>query len=168
MKKDINACSSFLCSISSAPRGRRRRNSCGHRRSAPCGCRRRNPHGRWRWIPCGRRPMRSPQMVPTRSLEMDPMRSPKTGTRTAAAARRARRQEPGPPRKALRKRLRAFPTQAVRKNYKVSTRPPATFPLSPRVSKCPFSLLPLNAQLTSSGVLVAVFRVCGNGDNGVC
>ena len=29
-------------------------------------------------------------------------------------------------------------TQAVRKNYKVSTRPPATLPLSPRVLKCIF------------------------------
>ena len=54
------------------------------------------------------------------------------------------------------------------KNYKASTRPPATLPLSPRVSNCPFSLLPLNAQLTSSRVLVAVFGVCGNGDYGVC
>ena len=56
----------------------------------------------------------------------------------------------------------------VRKRYKVSTRPPATLLLSPRVSNCPFSLLPLNAQLTLSGVLVTIFRVCGNGDYGVC
>jgi hypothetical protein len=34
---------------------------------------------------------------------------------------------------ALRERLSAFRTQAVRKNYKVSTRPPATLLLSPRV-----------------------------------
>ena len=113
-----------------------------------------------------KRPMRSPQTEPTRWPETDPMRSPQTGRRAHA---------PRPPPieldaegQALRKRLRAFRTQAVRKNYKVSTRPPATLPLSPRVSKCPFSLLPLNAQLTSSGVLVADFRVCGNGDYGVC
>ena len=56
----------------------------------------------------------------------------------------------------------------VRTNYKVSTRPPATLPLSPRVSKCPFSLLALNAQLTSSAVLLNIFRVCGNGDYCVC
>jgi hypothetical protein len=56
----------------------------------------------------------------------------------------------------------------VRKRYKVSTRPPATLPLSPRVSNCPFSLPALDAQLTSPRVLVAVFRVCGNGDYGVC
>jgi hypothetical protein len=31
-----------------------------------------------------------------------------------------------------------------------------------------FSFPPLNAQLTSSRVLVAVFGVCGNGDYGVC
>ena len=31
-----------------------------------------------------------------------------------------------------------------------------------------FSFPALNAQLTSSGVLVAVFGVCGNGDYGVC
>jgi hypothetical protein len=52
----------------------------------------------------------------------------------------------------------------VRKSYKVSTRPPATLPLSPRVSKCIFPLPALNAQLTSSGVLMTIFRVCGNGD----
>jgi hypothetical protein len=81
----------------------------------------------------------------------------------AAAARQARRGGPGPPRT-----VRAFRTQAVRKNYKVSTRPLTTLPLSPRVLKCPFSLPALNAQLTSSGVLMAVFRVCGNGDYGIC
>ena len=54
------------------------------------------------------------------------------------------------------------------KNYKVSTRPSATLLLSPRVQKCPFSFPALNVQLTSSGVLVADFRVCGNGDYGVC
>ena len=56
----------------------------------------------------------------------------------------------------------------VRKRYKVSTRLPATLMLSPRVLNCPFSLPALNAQLTSFGVLVAVFGVCGNGDYGVC
>ena len=69
---------------------------------------------------------------------------------------------------ALSERLHVFRTQAVRKNYEVSTLPPATLLLSPRVSNCPFSLLALNAQLTLSGVLVSVFRVCGNGDYGVC
>jgi hypothetical protein len=67
---------------------------------------------------------------------------------------------------ALRERLRAFRTQAVRKNYKVSTRPPTTLPLSPRVLKF-ISFPALNAQLTSSGVLVTIFRVFGNGDYGV-
>jgi hypothetical protein len=113
-----------------------------------------------------KRPMVSPQTEPTRSLEMDPMRSPQTGARVHA---------PRPPPveldakgQALHERLRAFRTQAVRKNYKVSTRPPATLPLSPRVSNCIFSLPALNAQLTSSGVLVTIFRVCSNGDYGVC
>ena len=94
------------------------------------------------------------------------MRSPQTGARTRA---------PRPPPveldaegQALRERLRAFRTQAVRKNYKASTRPPATLPLSPRVLKSIFSYPALNAQLTSSCILVAVFRVCGNGDYGVC
>ena len=59
---------------------------------------------------------------------------------TAAAARRAWRRGPG-----LRKRLHAFRTQAVRKNYKVSTRPPTTLPLSPRVLKCVF-LFPLSTH----------------------
>ena len=31
-----------------------------------------------------------------------------------------------------------------------------------------FSFPALNAQLTSSGVLMTIFRVCGNGDYGVC
>jgi hypothetical protein len=93
------------------------------------------------------------------------MRSPATGARVCvtAAARRARRRGP-----ALRERLHAFHTQAVRKNYKASTRPPATLPLSPRVLNCPFSLPALNAQLTSSRVIMTIFRVCGNGDYGVC
>jgi hypothetical protein len=67
---------------------------------------------------------------------MDPMRSPQTGARARA---------PWPPPdeldaegQALHKRLRVFRTQAVRKNYKVSTLPPATLPLSPRVLKCVF------------------------------
>jgi hypothetical protein len=94
------------------------------------------------------------------------MRSPQTGVRVCA---------PRPPPveldaegQALHKRLRTFRTQAVRKNYKASMHLPATLLLSPRVLKCPFSLPPLNAQLTSSRVLVAVFGVCGNGDCGVC
>jgi hypothetical protein len=31
-----------------------------------------------------------------------------------------------------------------------------------------FSFPALNAQLTSSGVIMTIFRVCGNGDYGVC
>ena len=31
-----------------------------------------------------------------------------------------------------------------------------------------FSIPALNAQLTSSGVIMTIFRVCGNGDYGVC
>ena len=93
------------------------------------------------------------------------MRLPQTGARAHARPPLVELDTEG---QALRERLRAFRTQAVRKNYKVSTRPPATLPLSPRVSYCPFSLPALNAQLTSSGVLVAVFGVCGNGDYGVC
>jgi hypothetical protein len=71
---------------------------------------------------------------------------------------------------ALRERLRAFRTQAVRKTtkFKVSTRPPATLPLSPRVLKRVFPFPALNAQLTLFHVLVAVFEVCGNGDDGIC
>jgi hypothetical protein len=52
----------------------------------------------------------------------------------------------------------------VRKNYKVSTRPPATLPLSLRVLICICSYPVLTAQLTSSRVLMTIFRVCGNGD----
>jgi len=52
----------------------------------------------------------------------------------------------------------------VRKNYKVTTRPPATLPLSLRVLKCICSYPALTAQLTSSGVVMTIFRVCGNGD----
>ena len=99
-------------------------------------------------------PMRSPQKRPMRSPKTDPMRSPKT--------------DPMRSPQALHERLRAFRTQAVRENYKVSMRPPATLLLSPRVSNYPFSLPALNAQLTSSGILVTIFRVCGNGDYGVC
>jgi hypothetical protein len=74
---------------------------------------------------------RSPETEAMRSQETDPMRSPQTGASTRA---------PRPPPveldaegQSLGERLRAFRTQAVRKNYKVSTRPPTTLPLSPRV-----------------------------------
>jgi hypothetical protein len=101
-----------------------------------------------------------------RSPQKRPMQSPQTGAR-------ARALRPQPVKldaegQALREQLRAFHTQAVRKNYNVSTLPPATLPLSPRVLKCIFSYPALNAQLTSSGVLKTIFRVCGNGDYGVC
>ena len=104
-----------------------------------------------------KRPMRSPQTEPTQWPETDPMRSPRPPPVELDAKGQA-----------LSERLHAFRTQAVKKNYKVSTHPPATLPLSPRVLNCPFSLPALNAQLTSFGVLVAVFGVCGNGDYGVC
>jgi hypothetical protein len=115
-------------------------------------------------------PMRSPQTEPMRSLEMDPMQSPETdpiwSPQTGASARAL---QPPPVEldaegQALREQLRAFHTKAVRKNYKVSTRPPVTLPLSPRVFKCDISLPPLNAQLTWSDVLKTIFRVCSNGD----
>ena len=116
----------------------------GRRNSAPCGRRRQNPRGRQRQIQCDcLRPAR------TRAPRPPPIELDAEG-------------------QALRKRLRAFRTQAVRKNYKASTHLPATLPLSPRVLKCPFSLPALNAQLTSSSVLVTIFRVCSNGDYGVC
>ena len=101
----------------------------------------------------------------TRSPEMDPIRSPQTGAR--AHAPRPLPVELDAEGQALRERLRAFRTQAVTKNYKFSTRPPATLPLSPRVLNCPFSLPAPNAQLTSSDVFMTMFRVCGNGDYGV-
>jgi hypothetical protein len=85
------------------------------------------------------------------------------GSNAVTADRHTRGPWPGLPRTAPR-----VPHAGGGKNYKVSTRPPPTIPLSPRVSNCPFSLPALNAQLTSSGVLVTVFRVCGNGDYGVC
>ena len=94
------------------------------------------------------------------------MRLPQTGT--PAHALRPSPVELGVEGQALRKRLRAFRTQAVRKNYKVSTRPPVTLPLSPRVLKRVFSSPALNAQLTLFRVFVAVFEVCGNGDDGIC
>jgi hypothetical protein len=80
-----------------------------------------------------------------------------------AAARRDQRRGPGPPQTAPR-----VPHAGGEQKYKVSTRPPATLPLSPRVLKCIFPFLALNAQLTSSGVIMTIFRVCGNGDYGVC
>jgi hypothetical protein len=61
------------------------------------------------------------------------MRSPQTGA--LAHAPRPPPVELDAKGQALRERLRAFRTQAVRKNYKVSTRPPATLLLSPRVLK---------------------------------
>jgi hypothetical protein len=111
-------------------------------------------------------PTRSPGTDPIRSLETDPMRLPQTGA--PAHAPRPSPVELGVEGQALRQRLRAFRTQAVRKNYKVSTRPPATLPLSPRVLKCVFPFPAFNAQLTLFCVLVAVFGVCGNGDHGIC
>ena len=81
----------------------------------------------------------------------------------AATARQARRRGPGPPRTAPR-----VPHAGGEKNYKVSTRPPTTLPLSPRVLNCNFPFPALIAQLTLSSVLVTIFRVCGNGDYGVC
>jgi len=83
--------------------------------------------------------MWSPQTEPMRSPETDPVRSPQR-----------------------------VPHAGGEEKYKVSTRPPATLPLSPRVLNCPFSLPALNAQLTLSGVIMTIFRVCGNGDYGVC
>jgi hypothetical protein len=77
----------------------------------------------------------------------------------AAAARRAWRKGPGPQRTAPR-----FPHAGSEKNYKV----PATLPVSPRVLKRVFPFPALNAQLTLFRVLVAVFEVCGNGDDGIC
>jgi hypothetical protein len=73
---------------------------------------------------------------PMRSPETDPMQLLQTGvcTRTPQLPP----VELGAEGQALRKRLRAFRTQAVRKNYKVSTRPPVTLPLSPRVLICIF------------------------------
>jgi hypothetical protein len=58
----------------------------------------------------------------------------------AAAARRAWRRGPGPPRTAPR-----VPHAGSEKNYKVSMRPPATLPLSPRVLKRVF-LSPLSTH----------------------
>ena len=49
------------------------------------------------------------------------------GSHAVAADRQARACAEG---QALRERLRTFRTQAVRKNYKVSARPPATLPFS--------------------------------------
>jgi hypothetical protein len=63
-----------------------------------------------------KRPMRSPQTESTRSPETDPMRSPQTGA--WAHAPRPQPVELDAEGKALRERLHAFRTQAVRKNYK--------------------------------------------------
>ena len=99
------------------------------------------------------------------SPQKRPMRLPQTGARAHARPPLVELDTEG---QALRERLRAFRTQAVRKNYKASTRPPPTIPLSRRVLNCPFSLPALNAQLTSSGILMTIFRVCVNSDYGVC
>jgi hypothetical protein len=85
-----------------------------------------------------------------------------THTCAAASARRARRRGPGPPQTA------PHVPHAGGEKLQSSTRPPATFPFSPRELICNFSLPALNAQLTLSGVLMTIFRVCGNGDSGVC
>jgi hypothetical protein len=88
-------------------------------------------------------PTRSPQTEPTRSPGTDPLRSPQTGARGHA---------PRPPPveldaegQALRERLRTFRKQAVRKNYKASTRPPATLLLSPEYQNV-FFLSPLSTH----------------------
>ena len=63
-----------------------------------------------------KRPMRSPQTEPTQSPETDPMRSLQTGAR--ACVPRPPPVENDAEGQALRERLRAFRTQAVKKNYK--------------------------------------------------
>ena len=60
--------------------------------------------------------MRSPQTEPTQSPETDPMQSPQTGAR--ARVSRPLPVELDAEGQALRERLRAFHTQAVRKNTK--------------------------------------------------
>ena len=67
-------------------------------------------------------PMRLPQTEPTQSPETDPMRSPQTGV--CARELRPPPVEHDAEGQALRKRLRAFHTQAVTKTPRVS--PPAT------------------------------------------
>jgi hypothetical protein len=144
----------------SAPCGRRRRNPCGRqgripcgrRRSAPRGCRRRTPRGRRRRNPCGRQ-----GRIPCGCCRPACARVCR-GCRPSSLAPRARPSANGSARSARR----------LRKNYKVSTRPPVTLPLSPRVLKRVFPFSALNAQLTLFRVLVAVFEVCGNGDDGIC
>jgi hypothetical protein len=81
----------------------------------------------------------------------------------AAAARRAQRQEPGPPQTAPR-----VPHAGREKKLQSFNAPSRNSSALPQSIKMYFSFPPLNAQLTSSGVLVAVFGVCGNGDYGVC
>ena len=73
-----------------------------------------------------------------------------------AADRRARRRGPGPPQMAPH-----VPHIGGEKKLQSFNASSCDSPLSPRVSKCPFSLLPLNAQLTSSRVLVRYFSCCG-------
>ena len=91
-----------------------------------------------------KRPMRSPQKRPVRLPQTEPtplplkrpMRSPQTGPRMHEP--RSPPVELDAKGQAFRKQLRAFRTQAVRKNYKVSMRLPTTLPLSPTVFKCVF------------------------------
>ena len=152
-------CFSFLCRISSAPRGRQRRNPCGRHRSAPCGRRRRHPCGHRRRHP------RSPQKRPMRSPQTGSTRSPETGVRVHA---------PRPPPveldaegQALCEQLRTFRTQAVSKNTKFHR-------ALPQLSRSPLEyqnvLFFSSSQLTTHLVRRPRdhFLSLRNGDYGVC
>jgi hypothetical protein len=70
-------------------------------------------------------PMRSLEMDPMQSLEMDPMRLPQTGA--CACVLRPPPIELDAEGQALRERLRAFRTQALRKTTKFQRFPPRLF-----------------------------------------
>jgi hypothetical protein len=115
MKKDFHACAPHFCVAYQAPHA-------GRWRRNPCGRLRRNPSCHRRRNPCG-------HLRPARACM-------RCGRRPSSSTLRARPSANGSARSAR---------KAVRKNYKVSTRFPATLLLSPRVLNCPFSLPALDA-----------------------
>jgi hypothetical protein len=119
-----------------------------HARNAPCGRRRWNPRSRQRRNPCGRR---RPARAHVRH-----------GRRPSSSTPRARPSANGSTR----------PHAGGEKKYKVSTRPPATLPLSPRVLKRIFlfrrltqnSPCPASSRPFSESAVMAIMAFVGQNE----